>query len=91
MHLSGELAARRLAAVGVGAEPDADAIRTAAAAVARAATSFGGGIGWLLDSSLAITPADQARAVVEGISYGAYVPGRWKTGEQDKHEIERPC
>jgi leucyl aminopeptidase len=89
VHLNGELAARRLAAVGVGAEPDADAIRTAAAAVARAATSFGGSIGWLLDSSLAITPADQARAVVEGVSYGAYVPGRWKTGAQDNHEIQR--
>jgi leucyl aminopeptidase len=89
VHLSGELAARRLAAVGVGAEPDADAIRTAAAAMARAATSFGGSVGWLLDGSLGITPADQARAVVEGIAYGAYVPGRWKTGEQDTHEIER--
>jgi leucyl aminopeptidase len=89
VHLNGELAARRLAAVGVGPEPDADAIRTAAAAVARAATSFGGSIGWVLDSSLAVTAADQARAVVEGIAYGAYAPARWKTGEQEKHEIER--
>jgi leucyl aminopeptidase len=89
VHLNGELAARRLAAVGVGAEPDADAIRTAAAAVARAATSFGGAVGWLVDPSLPVPVTDQARAAVEGIAYGAYVPARWKTGDPKTREIDR--
>jgi leucyl aminopeptidase len=89
VHLNGELAARRLAVVGIGAEPDADAIRTAAAAVARAATSFGGSIGWQLDSSLPVPATEQARAVVEGIAYGAYIPGRWKTAERATREIDR--
>jgi leucyl aminopeptidase len=89
VHLSGELPARRLAAVGVGEEPDADAIRTAAAAVARTATSFGGSVGWLIDPSLPVPAAEQARAVVEGIAYGAYSPGRWKTEDSKMRELER--
>ncbi len=81
LHLNGELKAERVAAAGIGREPDADAIRTAAAAVARAARSFGGSIGWLVDPSLPISQTEQARAAVEGIAYGAYSPGRWKSND----------
>ena len=81
LHLNGELKAERVAAAGIGPEPDADAIRTAAAAVARAARSFGGSIGWLVDPSLPISQTEQARAAVEGIAYGAYSPGRWKSND----------
>jgi leucyl aminopeptidase len=89
VHLNGELPARRLAAVGVGATPDADAIRTAAAAVARAAATFGGSVGWLVDQALPLPPEVQARAAVEGITYGAYSPARWKTSDSAPREIER--
>ena len=89
VHLSGELAAERLAAVAVGPAPDADAIRVAAAAVGRSATRFGGTVGWLVDPSLPVPPAEQARAAVEGIAYGAYSPGRWKSNESHAKPIER--
>jgi leucyl aminopeptidase len=88
VHLNGELPAARVAAVGVGPSPDADSIRTAAAAVARAASRIGGTVGWAIDPGLGV-PADvQARAAVEGIAYGAYRPGRWKSKESAR-EITR--
>ena len=88
VHLSGELAARRLAAVGVGAEPDADAIRTAAAAVARAARrSAAASAGCSTRPSRSRPPTKRARG--RGNLLRRIRPGRWKTGEQDKHEIER--
>jgi leucyl aminopeptidase len=87
VHLNGQAPARVVAA-GLGESVDADAIRTAAAAVARAAASFGGSIGWLLDDSLPVPLAEQARAAVEGIAFGAYRPGRWKSDERVR-KIER--
>jgi leucyl aminopeptidase len=80
LHPDGEAAARRLIAVGLGAadELDADAIRTAAARVAAAAERVGGSLAWLLDDSLALPPAEQARAIVDGLLLGGYDPGRWK-------------
>ena len=87
VHLDGNGPAR-LAPVGVGAAPDADAVRTAAAAVARTAAAYGGTVGWLIDSSLPIPTAQQARAAVEGVAYGSYTPGRWKSESRTK-EIER--
>jgi leucyl aminopeptidase len=85
------LGAPRVAAAGLGprAELDADALRTAAGAVARAAGRFGGTIAWLLDASLDVAPAEQARAVVEGAVLGAYEPGRWKTRERRPRPLER--
>jgi leucyl aminopeptidase len=89
LHLDGELGAARIGAAGLGAEPDADAIRTAAAALARAATSFGGSVGWLLDDTLPVPLAEQARAAVEGAAYGAYSPGQWKSNSVAPKAIER--
>jgi leucyl aminopeptidase len=81
----------RVAAAGIGAraELDSDALRTAAAAVARAAGRFGGTVAWLLDPALELAPAEQARAIVEGTVLGAYEPGRWKTSERPPRPIER--
>jgi len=81
----------RVAAAGLGPkeELDADAIRTAAGAVARSAARFGGTVAWLLDPSLDLPPAEQARAVVEGAVLGAYEPGRWKTSKRRPHPLER--
>jgi leucyl aminopeptidase len=89
LHVDGSLAAQRVALAGVGAADalDADAIRTAAAAVVRAA-DFAGSVAWLLDPDLALPLAEQARAVVDGAALGAYEPGRWKS-EDKRRPLER--
>src|SRR4051794_13681756 len=62
---------------------DADSIRDAAAGVAR--LGLGGSLAWLLDASLPVSTAEQARAVVDGLVFGGYDPGLWKTtGERTK-------
>src|SRR5207237_7951401 len=80
----------RVAAAGLGPrdELDADAIRTAAGAVARSAGRFGGPIARPLGPSLDLPPAEQARAAVEGAVLGAYEPGRWKTSKRRPHTLE---
>jgi leucyl aminopeptidase len=93
-HTEGRLAAHRVAAAGVGSpeDLDADALRTAAAAVAVHAGEVGGrSIAWILDGeSTTLSTAEQARAIVDGTVLGPYDAGRWKTGENDRrHAIER--
>ena len=91
LHTDRELNARRIATAGIGSleELDADGIRTAAAAVARAAKDVGGTLAWLLDETLPLPLDKQARAVVEGILLGSYSPGRWKTEPEARREITR--
>ena len=74
-------AAAHVALVGVGAPPDldADAIRTGAAAAARAARGLGGSLVWAFDVELPVEGGEQVRAVVEGALLGGHDPGRWKT------------
>jgi leucyl aminopeptidase len=83
VHVNGGLQAARLALAGLGApdQVDADALRTAAATVIRAA-DFAGSVAWLLDDSLPLTPPEQARAIVDGTILGAYDPGTWKSNER---------
>jgi leucyl aminopeptidase len=86
VHVDG-LAARRVAGAGVGPRErvDADALRTAAAAVVHAAGEFAERIAWTIDASLPVPSAEQARAIVDGTLLGAYDPARWKgDGEQPK-------
>jgi leucyl aminopeptidase len=80
VHVDGKLSARRVAAAGVGPRErvDADALRTAAAAVARLAEEFAERIAWAIDTSLPLSPLEQARAIVEGTILGSYEPARWK-------------
>jgi leucyl aminopeptidase len=80
VHVDGKLNAPRVAVAGVGARDriDADALRTAAAAVARAADEFAERIAWTIDPSLPLSPAEQARAIVDGTVLGSYEPARWK-------------
>ncbi|HEX6490411.1 MAG TPA: leucyl aminopeptidase [Gaiellaceae bacterium] len=82
VHVNGGLRAARVALAGVGAPEalDADALRTAAAAVIREA-DFASSIAWLLDDSLSLTAAEQARAIVDGTILGGYDPGAWKSEE----------
>ena len=84
LHLNGELKAGRLAIAGIGAREalDADSVRTAAGTVAREARGFARSIAWLLDESLPLSAAEQARAIVDGTFLGSYDPGRWKSSPQ---------
>ncbi|HET7808657.1 MAG TPA: leucyl aminopeptidase [Gaiellaceae bacterium] len=84
VHVENGLAAPRVAGAGVGAREhvDADALRTAAAAVADAAGDFAGRIAWVIDESLPVSAAEQARALVEGTVLGSYETARWKHDEK---------
>jgi leucyl aminopeptidase len=90
LHTSGELDAPRVVLAGVG-RPDPDGFRTAGAVAAVALRRVGGTLGWLLDESLDLPLADQARWLVEGTLIGGYDPGAWKTREPEKRPkaIER--
>jgi leucyl aminopeptidase len=78
LHLDG----RRIAVAGLGDEVDADAFRTAAAAVARLTKHIGGTLAWRLEEDSPVPLEEQARAVVDGVLLGGYDPGRWKSGER---------
>jgi len=67
--------------VGPPARLDADGRRTAAAWVARALRSAGGSISWTAENE------EQVRALVEGTAYGAYDPGIFKRGYDDRPEL----
>src|SRR6266516_5167691 len=84
VHVDGELKAARLALAGVGTREafDADALRTAAGTLSHEARGFARSIVWLLDESLPLSPAEQARAIVDGTLLGSYDPGRWKSSAE---------
>ena len=85
--LRAEKGGAREVAVGLGPadDLDADAIRTAAAAVARELQRPGETLAWPLDGKLGVPLAEQARAVVEGVVLGSYDPGSWKSNGKDVH------
>jgi leucyl aminopeptidase len=91
LHVEDGIGSPRVAAAGIGPADrvDADALRTAAAAVARAALRFGGTVGWLVDASLPLDPAEQVRALVEGTVLGLYDPGHWKTTGAERRDVVR--
>jgi leucyl aminopeptidase len=80
---------RSVAVVGLGKvdELDADAVRTAAAAVTRQLQRSGSTLAWPLDEQLPLSVEEQARAVVEGVLLGSYDPGSWKSNGK---EVEPP-
>src|SRR6266487_2967870 len=84
VHVDGELKATRLALAGIGTREavDADALRTAAGTLSHESRMFARSIVWLLDESLPLSPAEQARAIVDGTFLGSYDPGRWKTSAE---------
>jgi leucyl aminopeptidase len=90
LHTDGELNARRVVVAGVGKreEIDADALRTAASAVAHRIADVGGTLAWLLDESLPLSLDEQARAIVEGTMLGSYSPARWKTQEKPGPRVD---
>jgi leucyl aminopeptidase len=84
VHVDGKLGAHRVAGAGVGPREhvDADALRTAAAAVVHAVGGFAERIAWAIDGSLPLSPAEQARALIDGTLLGAYEPARWKRDDE---------
>jgi leucyl aminopeptidase len=84
VHMDGQLKAVRLALPGIGAREavDADALRTAAGTLAHEVRGYARTIAWLLDDSLPLAPAEQARAIVDGTLLGSYDPGRWKSSSE---------
>jgi leucyl aminopeptidase len=93
VHTLDALPAQRVAAAGIGPreEADADALRTAAAAVAsRTARAGGRTVAWLLDrDGLGLGLGEQARAIVEGLLLGRYDAGRWKSNGDPPAPVER--
>jgi leucyl aminopeptidase len=91
LHMDGDSGPRRVVVAGLGkrADVDADAVRTAASAVARRLGTTGGTLAWQLDASLPLSYDDQARAVVEGAMLGSYSPARWKTEPETRKPIEK--
>jgi leucyl aminopeptidase len=89
VHMNGGLRAARIAAAGIGEREavDSDTLRTAAATVVREA-GFAGTVAWLLDDALPLSPAEQARAIVDGTLLGSYDPGRWKS-DGGRSRLER--
>jgi leucyl aminopeptidase len=81
VHVDGKLATDRVAVAGLGERIDADALRTAAAAVAHETSGFAETLAWALDDSLPVPLEEQARAIVEGTELGAYATARWKRDE----------
>ena len=67
-----------VAGIGEAERADADALRTAAAAVVEEVGRFAESVAWVLDDSLSLPAEQQATAVVEGTLLGAYDPARWK-------------
>ena len=83
VHTRDELAAHRVAVVGLGEAPsvDADTLRTAAARVAARASGIGGGtVAWVLDGSSGLDAAEQGRAIADGTILATYRADAWKTG-----------
>jgi leucyl aminopeptidase len=85
LHVDG----KRIAVAGLGDEIDADAFRTAAAAVARLTRRIGGSLAWIVDESQPVELEEQARAVVDGIVLGGYNPGRWKADDGGRKQFSR--
>jgi leucyl aminopeptidase len=87
LHLeSGRVVATGL---GPGAALDPDAVRTAAAGVARACARVGGTVAWVVDDDLDLPIPEQARAAVDGFVLGSYDPGRWKADGDRPRPFER--
>ena len=83
VHVDGKLGSARVAVAGLGPSEqiDADALRTAAAAVARETGSYAETLAWAIDGALELPAQEQARALVEGTAIGSYQTARWKHDE----------
>ncbi len=85
VHVDGKLGAQRVAVAGLGPREhlDADALRTAAAAVAHETGSYAETVAWVVDGELGLPAEEQVRALVEGTAIGSYNTARWKQDEPE--------
>jgi leucyl aminopeptidase len=85
VHVDGKMSAARVVVAGIGPadQVDADALRTAAAAVTEETGRFVESIAWVIDDSLPVPAEEQAQALIEGTVLGAYDTGHWK---HDNHK-----
>src|SRR3954468_4390580 len=85
VHGDGKLGTRRAAAPGLGPREhlDADALRAAAAAVARETGDYAESVAWVIDEALDLPAEEQARALVEGTAIGNYDTACWKQDEPE--------
>src|SRR3954465_15953708 len=61
---------QRIAVAGLGRRADADAVRTAVAGAARETRRVGGTLAYVVNESLALDAAEQARAAADGLVFG---------------------
>src|SRR6266536_357792 len=86
VHTDGE----RLAVAGLGKLADADAIRTAVAGAARKTQRVGGTLAYVVNPSLALDAAAQARAAADGLVLGTYDTRKWLSRDKgDRKPFER--
>src|SRR5580765_966014 len=81
---------RRLVVAGLGGRADADAVRTAVAGAARETKRVGGSLAYVVNESLDLDAAEQARAAADGLVFGTYDTRKWRSkGITDRKEFER--
>jgi leucyl aminopeptidase len=74
---------KRIAVAGLGKHADAHAVASAVGAAARAAKRIGGTVAYLVDDSLPLSGAEQARAAVDGLVLAAYDPAQWRSNSRN--------
>src|SRR5262245_59551573 len=74
---------KRIAVAGLGKRADAHAVASAVGAAARAAKRIGGTVAYLVDDSLPLSGAEQARAAVDGLVLAAYDPAQWRSNSRN--------
>jgi leucyl aminopeptidase len=83
-------AGKRLAVAGLGKLADADAIRTAVAGAARKTQRVGGTLAYVVNPSLDLDAAEQARAAADGLVLGTYDTRKWRSRDKaDRKPFER--
>src|SRR3954462_12313919 len=81
---------QRLPIAGLGRRADADAVRTAVAGAARETRRVGGTLAYVVNDSLALDAAEQARAAADGLVFGTYDTRKWRSREiTGKKDFER--
>src|SRR5689334_6477231 len=70
---------QRIVVAGLGRRADADAVRTAVAGAARETRRVGGTLAYVVNDSLAIDAAEQARAAADGLVFGTYDTRQWRS------------
>jgi leucyl aminopeptidase len=82
VHVDGD-GPKRVAVAGLGKRVDAQAVSAAVGAAALAVRRVGGTVAYLVDETLPLSAAEQARAAADGLVLGTYNPGQWRTRDRE--------